>query len=110
MLYKIHFQLRFCVIEALEDGKLDLSTAFFVVQGMIAHWLKIVSYHGATGQLQEFQHVEGRVCVSCVVCIKDCRFYVTCFLFGTSFRLAGHGRWFLRGPFVTLQSISTRLP
>ena len=50
---------------------MDLSTAFLVVQEMIVHWLKIVSYISATGQLQEFQHVEGRVCVPCVFAVLE---------------------------------------
>ena len=30
-------------LQALEDGKLELSTAFLVVQEMIAHWPQIVT-------------------------------------------------------------------
>ena len=48
-------------LQALEDGKLELCTAFLVVQEMIAHWPQIVAYISSTGQRQEFQHVEGRV-------------------------------------------------
>ena len=53
-------------LQALEDGKLELSTAFFVVQEMIAHWPQIITYISNTSQLQEFQHVEGRVGIVCV--------------------------------------------
>ena len=45
----------------MEDGKLELSTAFLVVQEMIAHWPQIVTYISNTSQRQELQHVEGRV-------------------------------------------------
>ena len=53
-------------LQALEDGKLELSTAFRVVQEMIAHWLQIITYISNTSQCQEFQHVEGRVGTVCV--------------------------------------------
>ena len=56
----------FCVLQALEDGKLELSTAIVVVQEMIAHWPQIVTYISNTSQRQEFQHVEGRVVIFCV--------------------------------------------
>ena len=53
-------------LQALEDGKLELSTAFLVVQEMIAHWPQIVTYISNTSQRLEFQHVEGRVGIVCV--------------------------------------------
>ena len=53
-------------LQALEDGKLELSTAFLVVQEMIAHWPQIVTYIGNTSQRKEFQHAEGRVGIVCV--------------------------------------------
>ena len=53
-------------LQALEDGKVELSTAFLVVQEMIAHWPQIVTYISNTSQGQEFQHVEGRVGIKCV--------------------------------------------
>ena len=53
-------------LEALEDGKLELSTAFLVVQEMIADWPQIVTYISNTSQRQEFQYVEGRVGIVCV--------------------------------------------
>ena len=53
-------------MQALEDRKLELSTAFLVVQEMIAHWRQIVTYISNTGQCQEFQYVEGRVGIVCV--------------------------------------------
>ena len=53
-------------LQALEDGKLELSTAFLVVHEMIAHWPQIVAYINRTSQRQEFQHVEGRVGIVCV--------------------------------------------
>ena len=53
-------------LQALEDGKLELSTAFLVVQEMITHWPQIVTYISSTSQHQEFQHVEGRVGIFCV--------------------------------------------
>ena len=53
-------------LQALEDGKLELSIAFLVVQEMIAHWPQMVTYISNTSQRQEFQHVEGRVGIACV--------------------------------------------
>ena len=53
-------------LQAMEDGKLELSTAFLVVQEMIAHWPQIITYISNTSQRQEFQHVEGRVGIVCV--------------------------------------------
>ena len=53
-------------LQALENGKLELSTAFFVVQEMIAHWPQIVTYISNTSQRQQFQYVEGRVGIVCV--------------------------------------------
>ena len=53
-------------LKALEDGKLELSTAFLVVQEMIAHWAQIITYISNTSQRQEFQHVERRVGMVCV--------------------------------------------
>ena len=49
---------------------MDLSTAFLVVQEMIALWPKIISHISATGQLQEVQNVEGRECISCVFTVS----------------------------------------
>ena len=48
-----------CVFKALEDASLDLHSAFFVVQEMLSHWAKIVSFISETGQRQEFQNVHG---------------------------------------------------
>ena len=67
---KGQLQLGSDVLQALEVRQLDLSTAFLVIQEMIAHWPKIVSYIGATGQLQGFQHV----CVFGVFCVFGCRY------------------------------------
>ena len=53
-------------LQALEDGEIELSTAFLVVQVMIAHWPQIVTYISNTRQRQEFQYVEGRVGIVCV--------------------------------------------
>ena len=53
-------------MQALEDGKLELSTAFLVVQEKIAHWPQIFTYISNTSQRQEFQYVEGRVGIVCV--------------------------------------------
>ena len=53
-------------LQALEDGKLELSTAFLVVQEIIAHWPQIVTYISNTSQRQEFQYVEGRVGIVCM--------------------------------------------
>ena len=53
-------------LQALEDGKLELSTAFLVVQEMIAHWPQSVTYISNTSQRQAFQYVEGRVGKVCV--------------------------------------------
>ena len=49
------------LLQALEKAKFELSTVFLVVQEMLTHWPKIVTYIGSTGPLQEFQHVIGRV-------------------------------------------------
>ena len=54
------------VLQALEDGKLELSTAFLLVQEMIAHWPQIVTYINNNSQRQEFQYVEGKVGIVCV--------------------------------------------
>ena len=56
----------FLRLQALEDGKLELSTAFLVIQEMIANWPQIVTYISNTSRRQEFQHVEGRVGIVCV--------------------------------------------
>ena len=56
----------FLRLQALEDGKLELSTAFLVVQEVITHWPQIVTYISNTSQRQEFQLVEGRVGIFCV--------------------------------------------
>ena len=53
-------------LQALEDGKLELSTAILVVQEMIAHWPQIVTYICNTSQRQDFQYVEGRVGIVCM--------------------------------------------
>ena len=53
-------------LQALEDGKFELSTAFLVVLEMIARWPQIVTYISNTSQRQEFQYVEGRVDIVCV--------------------------------------------
>ena len=37
--------------QAPEDGKLELSTAFLLVQEMIAHWRQIITYISNTSQL-----------------------------------------------------------
>ena len=47
-------------LQVLEDGKLELSTAFLTFQEVIAHWPQIVTYISNTSQRREFQHVEGR--------------------------------------------------
>ena len=44
-----------------------MSTAFLVVQGMLAQRPTIVAYIGSTAPLQEFQHVSGRASTSVVV-------------------------------------------
>ena len=51
-----------------------MSTAFLETQQMIAQWPKTVSNVDATGQLQKFQHVEGRLFEFGVVCIFGCRY------------------------------------
>ena len=53
-------------LQALEDGKLELSTAFLAVQEVIAHWPQIVTYISNTSQRQEFQYVQGRVDIVCM--------------------------------------------
>ena len=47
----------------MKDGKLELPTALLLVPGMITHWPQNVALTSRTNQRQEFQHVEGRVCV-----------------------------------------------
>ena len=60
------------VLQGLQDWQLDLSTAFLAIQEVITNWPRIMSYIGATGQLQEFQHVDGRVCVFTVASNFGC--------------------------------------
>ena len=45
---------------------LELSTAFLVVQKMVAHWPQIVTYINNTSQRHKFQHVEGSAGIFCV--------------------------------------------
>ena len=45
------------LLQALEEVKVDLSTVFLVVQEMLTHWPKIVTYISSSGPLQEVQHV-----------------------------------------------------
>ena len=53
------------VLQTLENGQLELSTVFLVVQGMITLWPQIIPYNGAAGQHQKFQHVEGESVILC---------------------------------------------
>ena len=53
-------------LQAWEDGKLELSTAFLVIQEMIAQWPQIATYISNTSQRQEFQYVERRVGIVCM--------------------------------------------
>ena len=48
---------------------------------MIAHWPQIVTYISNTSQRQEFQYVEGRVCIFCI-----CLHVSNQMLMGLSFR------------------------
>ena len=57
--WEYNFGVIFRALWALEDGKLELPTAFLAVQVTITHWLQIVAHISSTGQPQEFQHVEG---------------------------------------------------
>ena len=57
----VSFELCCRGVQALEEWKLDLQTGFLVVQDMLTHWPKIVSYNGSTGQQQEYQLVHGTV-------------------------------------------------
>ena len=50
-----------CVFKALEDASFDLHSACLVLQEMLRHWAKIVSYVSETGQREEFQNMHGRV-------------------------------------------------
>ena len=45
-----------------------------MIQEIIAHWPTIISYIGATGQLQDIQQVGERVCVFGIVCNFGCRY------------------------------------
>ena len=58
-------------LQALEEGKFELSTVFLVVQEMLTHWPKVVTYIGSTGPLQVFQHVVGRISTSVLVPLFD---------------------------------------
>ena len=69
--WEYNFGMVFRALQALEDGKLELSPAFLVLQEMITHWPQVVGYISSTGQRQEFQHVEGRVCMFCL-CVGAC--------------------------------------
>ena len=59
------------LLQALEEGKLELCTVFLVVQDMLTHWPKIVAYIFSAGPLQEFQHVLGRVSTPVLVPLFD---------------------------------------
>ena len=59
------------LLQALEEGTFELSTVFLVVQEMLTHWPKIVSYISSTGPLQEIQHVVGRVSTSVLAPLFD---------------------------------------
>ena len=79
------------LLQALEESKFDLCTVFLVVQEMLTHWPKIVTYTESTGPLQEFQHVVGPVSLSALVSLFDIGCFVplsiicTEMLLGTSF-------------------------
>ena len=50
-------------LKALENGGLDLSSALSVVREMITHWPQVVAYISSTGQRQDFQPLEGQLCI-----------------------------------------------
>ena len=51
------------LLQALEEGKIELSTVFLVVQEMLTHWPMVVIYIDSTGPLQGIQHDVGRVSI-----------------------------------------------
>ena len=53
----------FFAYQALEDGKLNLSTAVLVMKQVKTHKSPIVAYISSARQRQEFQYGEGRVCI-----------------------------------------------
>ena len=57
------FSMEICVLQALEDGRLAFPMAFLLVREMISYWPQIVSYISTTGQSQENQPVQGRLCI-----------------------------------------------
>ena len=59
------------LLQALEEAKFDLSTVFLVVQEMLTHFPKIVTYISSTGPLQEFQHYVGRESTSVLMPLFD---------------------------------------
>ena len=59
------------LLQALEEARFDLSTVSMVVQEMLTHWLKIVTYIGSTGPLQEFQSVDRRLSISVLVSLFE---------------------------------------
>ena len=67
------------LLQALEEGKFELSTVFLVVQEMLTNWPKIVTFIGSTEPLQEFQHVVGRVNTSVLVTLFDTGCFVLLF-------------------------------
>ena len=56
--WKIQFSLHFCVLQALEDGRLKLTAAFFVVQEKESPWPQTVSSDDSTGHRQDFRHAD----------------------------------------------------
>ena len=48
----------FNALQALANGKLDISNVFLVVQNMITHWPQIVAYISSTKKRQELKHVK----------------------------------------------------
>ena len=61
-----------CVLKALKERQLELSTVFLVVEEMLTHWPQVISYIGATAQGQTFKHVEGKVCIFAISCVAFC--------------------------------------
>ena len=59
------------LLQALEEARCDLSTVFSVVQEILTHQQKVVTYIGCTGPLQEFQNVSRRLSTSVLVSLFE---------------------------------------
>ena len=60
------------MLKALDDGHMELSTAFLAVQDLKTYWPQFISYIGATGERQEIPPLEGKVCFLELSCVAFC--------------------------------------